>query len=782
MGTRLHCCVCHATLQFSNGDPKLPTKYVRSRLILPRGVQYNDRLYPTILEPRNHCGPLIDPATREPCPMEVVGDFRAVDPIFKGCYGGSLLYSKDDLALLRQWKSYLPTFQGEIPVPSAPSYQQVREPAATKQSPHRVAAPDTSVESPKAKCSSSKSGPPRGSRHSSNTSTLKCLDSTSTKKPSCPKESTPDEQVKSPQAHSSCKHACSPSPASGSAGCKQRDLHGVDSSTVDTTLPIGSSILDTFCSPTGSFSNIIEPLPPSITSTPLGQASPRHGQMTSSDSRHSSASLFTGLSFNLCGYPAVGLGSLTPSVPSIAGSHHVLGTWPHNLFPSRPSTLRLTIDIFGLASKCQALGIRLAKDFQVLSGLEAIHRNSIQGIAHEMLTLGHSAQEAAYTAILQDNITEAEHEAMTGCLCSKADAAWKKMHEVMYNHQLEYDWRLANFLKEAEMMLANMRDQIWTAVCALTESEGMTFEDCRSLMLCILLLLLQILVDVLFQMQIPLTIAYCPESSVYRRWHSKQGGVSPLHKEVRASWTLTKVLGGVTHQGSEGMDHLPSPAISKGSVGSGGLQSSRARSCSCARSITSHRSWQSGSAQSQVTDDGQETSSESEPSHDEEDVPREDEDAEVGKGDIKVLSNGQVASDGDKGQGRTPIQNTLTGVSSVFSTHEETDADSDNEEKIQSAQQKRCQPSPKEDMPSKDLGESSSKEEQPSDKALHNKAWQRAQQLDTNFDAWRCKKIAKGVAGWDTRDTMICDLTKHGKAQPNHPDPAGPPLDYMHKR
>ena len=96
----------------------------------------------------------------EPCPLEVVGDFRAMDPIFKGCYGDSLLYSKADLAQLRQQKVYLPAFQGEIPVPPAPSYWQVREPAVTKQSPHRVAALDTSGESPKAKHSSSKGGPP----------------------------------------------------------------------------------------------------------------------------------------------------------------------------------------------------------------------------------------------------------------------------------------------------------------------------------------------------------------------------------------------------------------------------------------------------------------------------------------------------------------------------------------------------------------------------------------------------------------------------------------------
>ena len=88
-------------------------------------------------------------------------------------------------------------------MPPAPSYQQVREPAVTKQSPHRAAASDTPAKSPKAKCSNSKSRPPQGSRHSSNTSTLKHQDSMSAKKPSCPKKSTPDDQARSPQACSS---------------------------------------------------------------------------------------------------------------------------------------------------------------------------------------------------------------------------------------------------------------------------------------------------------------------------------------------------------------------------------------------------------------------------------------------------------------------------------------------------------------------------------------------------------------------------------------------------
>ena len=155
----------------------------------------------------------------KPYPMEMVGDFRAVDPIFKGCYGDLLLYSDADLCQLRWRGIHLPTFQGETPVPPAPSYQEVRQPSVTKQSPHRVAASDTPPP-PKAKHSSSKSGPLQGSGHSSNTSTLKCPDSTSTKKPSCPKEPTMDGQEKSPKAHSSHKHGCSPSPATGSTGHK----------------------------------------------------------------------------------------------------------------------------------------------------------------------------------------------------------------------------------------------------------------------------------------------------------------------------------------------------------------------------------------------------------------------------------------------------------------------------------------------------------------------------------------------------------------------------------
>ena len=254
-------------------------------------------------------------------------------------------------------------------------------------------------------------------------------------------------------------------------------------------------------------------------------------------------------------------------------------TWHASVFTPGPSSPHLTIDqansLYKLATECQALGIKLAKKFLVLSGLEAMHCNSIQGMAHEMLTLGQSAWKAAYFAIIWDRVPDNECEATTRHLCSEANVTWKEMHEVMYNHQLDYDGQLATFLTDAKMALSNMWGEVWGTIHALAESKGIMFNACLGLALQVLNLLPQIPIDISFHIQIPLTIAYWPESSVYRKWHPEQGGVSPLHKEIRVSRTLSKVLGRVTCQPSESAGGPPSPAPSDHSAGSGGSPGSR---------------------------------------------------------------------------------------------------------------------------------------------------------------------------------------------------------------
>ena len=88
------------------------------------------------------------------------------------------------------------------------------------------------------------------------------------------------------------------------------------------------------------------------------------------------------------------------------------------------------------------------------------------------------------------------------------------------------------------------------------------------------------------------------------------------------------------------------------------------------------------SVRSHATECSQESSSESELSHNKEDGPCEDENAEADKGKAKTSSDGQVASDGKEGQECPQTQDTLTGISQVFGMHEDTDPESNLGEKI----------------------------------------------------------------------------------------------------
>ena len=102
---------------------------------------------------------------------------------------------------------------------------------------------------------------------------------------------------------------------------------------------------------------------------------------------------------------------------------------------------------------------------------------------------------------------------------------------------------------------------------------------------------------------------------------------------------------------------------------------------------------------SHTTKSGEESSSESELSHDEEDATGEDENAEADRGGVETSSDGQVASDGEEGQVHPQTQDTLTSINQVFGIHEDTDPGSNPGEKIQSIWQKWCPTSRKEDSP-----------------------------------------------------------------------------------
>ena len=188
------------------------------------------------------------------------------------------------------------------------------------------------------------------------------------------------------------------------------------------------------------------------------------------------------------------------------------------------------------------------------------------------------------------------------------------------------------------------------------------------------------------------------------------------------------------------------------------------------------------SIHSQATRNGKVLSSESDSSQGKGVSAEEEDNAEAGKSEIETSSDEQEASKGEDQQECPHTQDTLTGVSQLFSEQEDTNSESDSREKVQTAWQKQRKDSPMEDSPKKDSsGSSSSEEELLTDEALPDRARQKVQLLDTCSDAWCHHKIANNVMGWVMQHTMVCDLPEHGKTQPNHPDPVGLPLDYMAK-
>ena len=67
-------------------------------------------------------------------------------------------------------------------------------------------------------------------------------------------------------------------------------------------------------------------------------------------------------------------------------------------------------EIFNLAAECQALSTELAKQFQTLSGLAAIHHAAAQATAHETINAGQMAQNAAYSVLPDDQTQDKKCE------------------------------------------------------------------------------------------------------------------------------------------------------------------------------------------------------------------------------------------------------------------------------------------------------------------------------------------------------------------------------------
>ena len=94
---------------------------------------------------------------------------------------------------------------------------------------------------------------------------------------------------------------------------------------------------------------------------------------------------------------------------------------------------RQAAEIYQLATECQALGVELAKQFQNLSELEAVHHAVAQATAHETINARCMAHNAAFSAFVT-NQPDRDCKEFLRQFCAEADQAWKDMNNVIFSH------------------------------------------------------------------------------------------------------------------------------------------------------------------------------------------------------------------------------------------------------------------------------------------------------------------------------------------------------------
>ena len=94
--------VVRQLLSVPNWEPPERKRIKGGRLLIPRGVQYGPKLFPEVVVPCNHAGPPIDPAMGQDAPLQTVGSFICVDPIFPGFPGDLALFTAEEITQLKE--------------------------------------------------------------------------------------------------------------------------------------------------------------------------------------------------------------------------------------------------------------------------------------------------------------------------------------------------------------------------------------------------------------------------------------------------------------------------------------------------------------------------------------------------------------------------------------------------------------------------------------------------------------------------------------------------------
>ena len=231
-----------------------------------------------------------------------------------------------------------------------------------------------------------------------------------------------------------------------------------------------------------------------------------------------------GGSFSISSYAGVCHGSITPAT-SVARSQQVTSSRWHQSTSFSPLTSQVTdtlsaeqaTDIYQLTGECQALDSKLAKQFQTLSRLEAMHCTMAQAMAHETVLSGCVAHSATYR--VPTTIQNAkEWESTLHGLHTEANKAWKDANDVIFSHLLRYSSQLVGFITSVEDTLQDKCEEIWRCVHGLAETANISPQISLALALQTLDWLPTIPWDLSYHVGIPMMLTYGLELYELQSW------------------------------------------------------------------------------------------------------------------------------------------------------------------------------------------------------------------------------------------------------------------------
>ena len=447
--------VVRRLLSVPNWEPTERKLTVGRRLLIPRGMHFDSELFPDLVIPHNHAGPLVNSATHQEVPFQTIGPFQATDPIFLGLPGDLELFMAKKVAKLKElgvlnppngpghlllFPPLVPSRRGKVvstalgaPPPHLDS-DGIGQSSVTDQDEESVLSDSYSDHHSNTMDSSTMWG--RHTTHSSEREqkpqTTECQDRDGYKSSDKDCDRERERSKKSDNRHGSdqpCRHSlqCKDHDSEHSTNGKCERLHGhespSDSHKTKQRCGVSTSPL---CSHKKSRTPEHQPLPPPpmFHSTPLAMPHRLSSDPTSAhlsfDQSQSSLPPQLGGGGKPCPISSA-------SAPIQAGISSVTG--PITLPSASVSALNLTADytkqIFSLACEGRHLKERVAREFARLSSQEVLFCTQAQSTGHKVLASRHPDHFKVYYMILcsEEESLEAKDKAMEELL-NKVSEGW----------------------------------------------------------------------------------------------------------------------------------------------------------------------------------------------------------------------------------------------------------------------------------------------------------------------------------------------------------------------